>query len=76
MWFERIHMTFTTRIKNGKEKETKETIIYRICEEIKYGTILFVQEEHPGYNKVCFKKRRKRNTYQEFTDSKIPTYNI
>ena len=53
-------MTFTTRIKNGKEKETKETIIYRICEEIKYGTILLVQEEHPGYNKVCLDKRRKK----------------
>ena len=54
MWFERIHMTITTRKKRDKEKETKETIMYRSCDEIKYGTILFFQEEHPGYNKVCF----------------------
>ena len=72
MWFERIHMTITTRKKRDKEKETKETIMYRSCDEIKYGTILFFQEEHPGYNKVCLKKE-KRNLYQEFTDSKIPT---
>ena len=54
MWFEIIHLTFTTRMKWDKEKETRVTINYSICYEINFGTILFFQEEYPGYNKVCF----------------------
>ena len=56
MRFDRIDMKVKIRKKRDKEMETKGIITYRICEQMKDGTLLLFHEEHPGYSKVCLKK--------------------